>query len=111
MRTHCQQALVDHSLHYLSRKLRNIEHHKVSYLLELLRHPARVLDTTSIILRHGLLLLFFLFLLFLLIVTSSSTSRSLSLLRASLGFLLSLELLNLDLNQCLLDHGFRLGCV
>jgi hypothetical protein len=89
--------------------LRDVKDHKVSDLLQLLREPARIIDTTAIILCHVVLLLF-LFLLFfgILIITTGQPRCQLCLLSTFLGLLSSLLLLDFDLNQCLLNDLFGL---
>ena len=89
--------------------MRDVKDHKVSYLLQLLREPARIIDTTTIILGHVVLLLF-LFLLFfgILIITAGQPRCQLCLLSTFLGLLSGLLLLNFDLYQCLLNDLFGL---
>ena len=106
MRRHCQQALVDHALHEFGCELWNIEDHKVSDLLELLREPPGVINTAAIILSHILFLLFFLFFLLLVVISTSQPGSGLGLFSASLSLLGGLLLLYLDLNQSLFNNLF-----
>jgi len=89
--------------------LRDVEDHKVSDLLQLLREPARIIDTAAIILGHVVLLLFLFLLLFgVLIIAAGEPCSQFGLLSALLGLLSGLLLLNLNLDESLLDDLFRL---
>ena len=89
--------------------MRDVEDHKVSDLLQLLREPARIIDTAAIVLGHVVLLLFLFLLLFgVLIIAAGEPCSQFSLLRALLGLLSGLLLLNLNLDECLLNDLFRL---
>lgn len=89
--------------------MRDVEDHKVSDLLQLLREPARIIDTAAIILGHVVLLLFLFLLLFgVLIIAAGEPCSHFGLLRALLGLLSGLLLLNLNLDESLLDDLFCL---